>query len=99
MLCCITGIEVEKEIALNCEKLGFSKIKPGDFLKFHVSADGIFGSTVYVSIMSEARTIADNFPIREGTNVIVDGDGYVKNTKLGETWIDTNDKCHQIALH
>ncbi|XP_076803710.1 uncharacterized protein LOC143447471 [Clavelina lepadiformis] len=61
---------------------GFCRIKSGGFLSFDNS--GKEKKTVYVSIKSASKTIADNLPVREGYGVKVDADGYVALAKLAE---------------
>lgn len=41
--------------------------------------------------------VADNFPVLNGRNIVVDAQGYVRNTKSGCIWTDDRGEKHAIT--
>lgn len=64
---------------------GFTKIAPGTSLNF----DPVSGFQLYVSIMTTGNEeICNCYPVRRGRSVIVNAEGYIKETKEGKIWRD-----------
>ena len=82
------GVGRAKEYASN---KGFTRIAPGSHFKFEPECEG----TVYVSIFGDdGRKICQGTPIPQNHSVIVSRDGYLKRTKMGTIWTDTEGEEH-----
>uniref|UniRef100_A0A914ZBN5 Uncharacterized protein n=1 Tax=Panagrolaimus superbus TaxID=310955 RepID=A0A914ZBN5_9BILA len=75
------------------ESRGFTKIRPGLYLPFEPSGEGC----VYISIVTHnddgnLHVIASAFPQGQNHSVIVGDDIQIYAAKMGEIWIDDNDR-------
>ena len=68
------------------EKNGYTRIAPNSYLGFNPDSSR---STVYITIVSHSgRVICHCFPLTSDFSVIIDKDGYVRETRYGEIWVD-----------
>ena len=73
-------------------KNGYTAIKSRSLLRFNPDTDR---KTVYITILSHSgRVICHCYPKEVDFSVIVDKDGYIRETKYGCIWVDINDKRH-----
>merc|ERR1712096_38433 len=71
-----------------CEKEGFTRIAPRDQISFHPDTSR---HTVYVTLIANnGRIIAHCHQCDSDGSVIVDSEGYLKDTQHGSIWLDTD---------
>ena len=61
---------------------------------FDISFTGKDGR-VFVSIKSENRQIAENYPLHNNRGVIIDEDGYLQVAENEQMWVDTSGKNYR----
>ena len=75
---------------------GFSRIRPGEYLRFDVDLSG--KSTVYISaVAADGKLISDSLAREPDLSVIVGTNAQIYDTKYGTIWYDTHGHCHQYS--
>jgi hypothetical protein len=89
----IKGVEIEGSIESTTEygwqyanKNGYTRIAPSDFLGFNPDSNR---SVVYITILTQSgRIVCHCYPLTEDFSVIVNKEGYVKETEHGHIWVE-----------
>ena len=72
-------------------KEGYTRIEKGTYLGFHPDSDR---DTVYITIVTtKGRVVCHCFPINEDYSVIVNSNGYIRETKYWYIWVEKILSC------
>ena len=89
----VKGVTVEGSVESTTEygwqyahKNGYTRVAPSDFLGFNPDSNR---SVVYITILTQSgRIVCHCYPLTEDFSVIVNKEGYVKETEHGHIWVE-----------
>jgi len=89
----VSGVEIEGSVESTTEygwqyanKNGYTRIAPGDFLGFNPDSSR---NVVYITILTQSgRIVCHCYPLTEDFSVIVNKEGYVKETEHGHILVE-----------
>lgn len=89
----VKGVEVSGKVGVKTQygweyanKNGYTRIQRNTFLGFNPDSDR---NVVYITILTEhGRVVAHCYPLTEDFSVIVNKDGYIRETEYGHIWVE-----------
>ncbi|GMS99244.1 hypothetical protein PENTCL1PPCAC_21420, partial [Pristionchus entomophagus] len=84
----LEGSSPEATIYYEANKIGFTAIDSGSYLFFQPKNTGIVYITIFAVENVRNRTIADAYPRKAGSSVMVNKEGFLRDSEHYPAWVD-----------